>query len=71
MVVSTLLRLLAAFSLIATLIFFGQVTALFATESFADTCSYQNQNSFDSIKNNITCPLGIELNSANFVHLHK
>jgi hypothetical protein len=71
MVVSTFLRVSAALLLIATLIIFGQMTGLFAMESFSDSCSPQQQNTIDTIKNNISCPLGIELNPFNFVHLHK
>jgi ABC-type transporter Mla maintaining outer membrane lipid asymmetry permease subunit MlaE len=71
MVLSVCHRLLAAFCIIGALVLFGKVTGMFAAESFAENCSGQHQNSFDTVKNNITCPLGIELNPFNFIDLHK
>ncbi len=63
--------MVGAFGIIGTLIFFGKVTALFASQSFAGNCPDQHQNAIGTIKENSTCPLGIELNPSNFAHLHK
>lgn len=52
-------------------VLFGQISGIFAMESFADTCRHQQQNYTNTIKNNMTCPLGITLNPTNFNHLYR
>ncbi len=70
-IASILLRLVGTLGVIATIIVFGKVTGSFASESFVGNCPGQDQYAIDTIKKNITCPLGIELNPSNFAHLHK
>ncbi len=56
---------------LASLVLFGRLGGIFASESFASTCDYSNHNQITSIKHNYSCPLGIELNSFNYVRLNK
>jgi hypothetical protein len=64
-------NIVVSLCLVFSIVLFGRVTGLFAIESFANNCAQQQQNSMDTIRSNITCPLGIELNPDNFLHLYK
>lgn len=71
MICSALIIVVEAVFLVADVILFTQVGALFAMESFANTCRRQQQVPVDTNEKNITCPLGVHLNSINFDHIHK
>ena len=63
--------ILGTFSVIMSVLLSARLAGLFAIESFGNPYPQHLQNSIDTIKNNITCPLGIHLKSDNFAHLHK
>jgi hypothetical protein len=60
-----------AFFVIFSLVVFGQLTGMFATQSFSGSCDHKEQNRSTSIKIENTCPLGIDLNPLNFIRFHK
>ena len=65
------ISVLEACFFVAGEVLFGRISGMFAMESFDDTCRHQQQNYTDTIKNNMTCPLGINLNPINFDHLYR
>jgi hypothetical protein len=60
-----------AFFVVFSLVLFGRLAGMFATESFAGTCDHKDQNLSTSIKTENTCPLGIDLNPLNYIRFHK
>jgi hypothetical protein len=63
--------IVGALSFTVNLTLAARLAGLFALESFGSKNSQHLPNSVDIIRNNLTCPLGINLNSDNFGHLHK
>jgi len=59
------------FFVVLSLVFFGQLAGMFATESVAGSCDRKDQNLSTSIKTENTCPLGIDLNPMNYIRFHK
>lgn len=66
------ISVLEACFFVAGIVLFGRLSGAFAMESFANTCRRQQQQNFiNTMKYNVTCPLGIILNPVNFNHMHK
>ena len=70
MSIDAFIVLIYAICFLTNMILAGRLAGLFAIESFSDSC-HPPPNSFDTIKNNTICPLGIDLNSFNFAHFYK
>jgi hypothetical protein len=64
MIIAMCLLILHGFSIIANLVLVAQLAGLFINQSFSGSCYLDQQDSYK-------CPLGIELNSFNYVRLHR
>lgn len=73
MVIAVLIIVVETFFFVAGIVLFSRLSGTFAMESFANTCrqQQQQQNLANTSKDNITCPLGINLYSINFNRMQK
>ena len=72
MFIATILFVVETVLFVVGTVLFSRLSGAFAMESFAHTCRQQKQQDpINPIKNNITCPSGIDLSSINFNHIHQ
>lgn len=65
------ISVLEACFFVGGMILFGKISGIFAMLSFDNTCYHQQQNRTEVTVHNMTCPLGINLDSINFNHLYR
>lgn len=74
MAIATITFVVETLLFVVGIVLFSRLSGTFAMESFANTCRQQQnlqQDSISPIKKNISCPLGIDLNSINFDYMHR
>lgn len=67
MFISMCLTVFGVLCFLTIMFLFGRLTGMFAAESSAEICTVRYSSSIDQI----TCPLGIDLNPMNFARLHR